>query len=517
MTATLETSRTDSIPDWLCCLLVLLSAAGLCGCALPEPGTSVTEARRTSPNFIFILADDMGYGDPQCYNPSSTIPTPHLNRLAREGMMFTDAHSGSAVCTPTRYGVLTGRYAWRSRLKRGVLFPPNDPPLIEPKRLTVAGLLKEHGYHTACIGKWHLGIEWARDTQDEVDFNQPFSHGPTDVGFDQFFGIAASLDMVPYGFFRDHAPVQAFTETQPAQRFPYFVRQGPRAPDFHPDQALDRLTQEAATYIQERATQPAPFFLYLALTSPHKPTWPAERFRGKTGLGPYADFVHQTDWTVGQVLRALDDTGLADQTLLIFTSDNGSYMYRRNDDQPDHVADHSNQGYAPHHHRANAHWRGTKADVWEAGHRVPFIVRWPEHVAPETQCSTTICLTDFMATCAELVSHQLPDAAAEDSFSLVPLLSGHPSQFDRAPVVNHSANGMFALRSGPWKMVFGNGSGGRERPAGKPFEKPYTLFNLSTDPSEANNLIEQHPDVAERLAQHLEALRNNPSSRSLRR
>jgi arylsulfatase A-like enzyme len=455
----------------------------------------------------------MGYGDPQCYNPASPIPTPSLNRLAREGMMFTDAHSGSAVCTPTRYGVLTGRYAWRTRLKRGVLFPPKDKPLIEPDRLTVAAMLRKHGYHTACIGKWHLGIEWARDTRGEVDFNRPFSHGPTDVGFNEFFGIAASLDMVPYGFYNGDAPVQTLTETQPALPFPHFVRKGPKASDFSPEEVLDRLTREATAFIRRGAVQPTPFFLYLALTAPHKPTWPAERFRGKTGLGPYADFVHQTDWTVGQVLQVLDETDLTDRTLLIFTSDNGSYMYRRADDQPDHTTDHSIQGYAPRHHRANADWRGTKADIWEAGHRVPFLVRWPNRVATRSRCETPICLTDFMATCADLVQHDLPNDTAEDSFSLMPLLSGEPSQFTRAPVVNHSGNGMFALRDGPWKMIFGNGSGGREKPAGKPFEKPYTLFNLESDPSETSNVIEQHPRIAARLTQQLEVIRTSHSSR----
>jgi len=514
MTPSLQTPHTVSKPNWRQLTSSLLCAAGVCGCALSQTDSTATQPTHPLPNIVFILADDMGYGDPQAYNPASRIPTPSLNRLAQEGMLYTDAHSGSAVCTPTRYGVLTGRYAWRTRLKRGVLFPPNDEPLIEPDRLTVPAMLRQHGYRTACIGKWHLGIEWARDARGEVDFSQPFSYGPTDVGFDEFFGIAASLDMVPYGFYRDHAPVQAFAETQPAQPFPRFVRKGPRAPDFRPHEALDHLTEEATAFIRRGAAQPNPFFLYLALTAPHKPTWPAERFRGKTGLGPYADFVHQTDWTVGRVLQALDETGLTERTLLIFTSDNGSYMYRRDDDQQDHVKDDSIQGYAPQHHQANARWRGTKADVWEAGHRVPFLVRWPGRIAARSRCKATICLTDFMATCADLVNHELPNDTAEDSFSLMPLFVGEPSQFNRAPVVNHSGNGMFALRDGPWKMVFGNGSGGREKPAGKPFEEPYALFNLESDPSETNNVIEEHPDIATHLAQQLDTLRNSPSSRA---
>jgi arylsulfatase A-like enzyme len=269
---------------------ILLGALGIGGCRLAQaPGTLEGEGKKP-PNIIFILADDMGYGDIQAYNPRSKIPTPNLDRLAKEGMRFTDAHSGSAVCTPTRYGVLTGRYCWRTRLKRGVLWPPNDKPLIDQDRLTVASLLKEGNYHTACIGKWHLGIEWGRDDRGKVDFNKPIRYGPTDVGFDAFFGIAGSLDMVPYVFYRNHEPFEPVTEMQPRLSFPRFIRKGPKGETFDPGKVLDQLTGQAIAYIEKHAGGSRPFFLYLPLTAPHKPVWPAERFEGETALGPLRRF-----------------------------------------------------------------------------------------------------------------------------------------------------------------------------------------------------------------------------------
>lgn len=487
-------------------VLVPLSLAGLAfSQAGPEP--------KVLPNIVFILADDMGYGDITAYNPTSSIPTPHLDALARGGMMFTDAHSGSAVCTPTRYGLVTGRYCWRSKLKKGVLFPPEDSPLIGPDRLTVAGFLKQQGYATACIGKWHLGIEWARDARGQVDFNEPMQYGPSDTGFDEFFGVAGSLDMIPYVFFHNHEPVQPMTETQPALGFPRYVRKGPKARDFDPGKALDRLTERAVAYIEDHAGKGSPFFLYFAMTAPHKPVWPAERFKGTTNLGPYGDFVHQTDWSVGQVLKALERAGITEKTVVFYSSDNGSYMYRIPPDRLDHLKQESVQGYHTANHQANGIWRGTKADIWEAGHRVPFIVRWPGKIEAGTCCAQTICLTDFMATCAEIVGQALPDHAAEDSFSLMPLMEGRDWPAPRAPVVNHSIDGMFALRDGRWKMVFGNGSGGRERPKGKPFEKPYSLFDLDKDPSETTNLIEEHPKIANDLETRLKAIMDSGRSR----
>ena len=450
-----------------------LGALSLAGCNLRENRTSRKNSRNKQPNIVFILADDMGYGDIQAYNPDSKIPTPNLNRLVKQGVQFTDAHSGSAVCTPTRYGLLTGRYCWRTELKSGVLWPPDDKPLIGPDRLTLAGMLKQQGYHTACIGKWHLGMEWGRDENGEVNFNKSLEYGPTDVGFDEFLGIAGSLDMIPYVFYRNKKPTVPLTEIQPKFSFPRFIREGPRGEGFNPGLVLDQLTNEAVDYIDRRSGENNPFFLYFPMTAPHKPVWPTESFQGQTDLGPYGDFINQTDWSVGRVLEALEKNGIKDNTLVIFSSDNGSYMFRRQQEELDHLDDPGIQGYRPSNHKANAIWRGTKADIWEAGHRIPFIARWPGNIKPGTQNRETICLTDIMATLAEITDFSLPDNSGEDSFSVFPLMLGQDWSVPRAPVIHHSSRGMFSLRDGKWKMVFGSGSGGRQKPVGKPFEVPF--------------------------------------------
>ncbi len=463
------------------------------------------------PNIVFILADDMGYGDVQVLNPRSKIPTPNLDSLARDGMTFTDAHTPSSVCTPTRYALLTGRYAWRSRLKRGVLNGYSEP-LIEPGRITVADFLKKQGYHTAVVGKWHLGLGFAR-RGDEIDYSKPVSDGPHTHGFDFSYIIPASLDFPPYVYIRNGKVVELPTETQPAQKFPAFVREGPRSPGFVMENVLDDLLKQSLDYIRRRAGEDEPFFLYFALTAPHKPALPHERFRNKTELGPYGDFIVQVDWTVGEVLKLLRELGIEKDTIVIYTSDNGSYMYRRDDPEAtDHVSDPSIQAYRPDHHTPNYVFRGTKADIWEAGHRVPFFVRWPGRIAPGTRTDATICLTDFFATVAEITGSQLPHDAAEDSFSLLALWQG--KAWERgAPVIHHSARGMFAIRDRFWKLVAGNGSGGREKPAGKPFARPYQLFDLSTDISERNDLIGKYPGVADRLETILDKIRNSGRSR----
>jgi arylsulfatase A-like enzyme len=494
------------------------------------------EASQNLPNIVLILADDMGYGDIQTYNPASQIPTPNLNTLAERGMRFEDAHTNSAVCSPSRYGILTGRYAWRTRLKSGVLSERrNNKPLITPDRLTLAGMLKKFNYHTACIGKWHLGIEWGKDDQGERNYNQPFNYGPNDVGFDYFFGINASLDMTPYGFYRNNRPIQPLDDYQEALTFPIFIREGPKARDFRHREVLDQLTEEAVNYINDQANTSNPFFLYFALTSPHKPVWPAERFQGSTTMGPYADFIVQTDWTVGQILNALKENDVQDNTLVIFTSDNGSFMFQVNADKnypfgqnmpsqsfytrkvgeglQDHSENAEVHGYYPHVHNANYTWRGTKADIWEGGHRVPFIVEWPGVVKPGTTSDQTICITDVMATLSDIAGYSLNENEGEDSFSFVPALSNEEHDAIRAPVILHSANGTFAIRDDKWKMVFGNGSGGREVPVGKPWEKPYTLFNLEIDPYETTNLIDQNPTIAKRLTDEMNRIRNGHGSK----
>lgn len=488
----------------LCVAMLLLS--GLSGSGI----VFAAEEQTSRPNILVILADDMGYGDVQAYNSKSKIPTPHLNKLAEQGMRFTDAHTPSAVCTPTRYGLLTGRYCWRTRLKKGVLNGYGEP-LIDSGQATIAEFLQRAGYVTSIVGKWHLGLGFAKNG-NEFDFSKPVSDGPHTHGFDQSFVIPASLDFPPYVYVQNGVLTQFPSETQQARKFPAFMRKGERSPDLLPVDVLDDFVEQANRFIRAQAEAKQPFFLYLPLSAPHKPVLPHDRFRGTTELGPYGDFVAQVDSTVGDVLTALDESGQAENTLVVYTSDNGSFMYRYENGQKDHVDDESVQGYRPEHHTANLNWRGTKADIWEAGHRVPFLVRWPEKVASGGVCDATVCLTDLFATAADVVDQELPENAAQDSFSILPLLEG-AKKFERAPVINHSAAGMFAIRDGKWKLVLGSGSGGRQKPKGNAFEKPYALFDLKADPSETVNVIDEHPEIAADLEERCLAIRDSGRSR----
>jgi arylsulfatase A-like enzyme len=467
---------------------------------------TTSDQSTTRPNIVFVLADDMGYGDVHAINPKSKIATPNLDGLVAAGMTFTDAHTPSGVCTPTRYGLLTGRYCWRSRLKRGVLNGYSDP-LIETDRPTVASFLKSQDYSTGIVGKWHLGLGWVRPDGETIDFEKPITHGPNTIGFDYSYVIPASLDFPPYVFLQNHRVTDPATVEQPAKKFPDFLRKGPRAKDLVMEEVLDHLAEEAAAFIGREAKGDKPFFLYFPLTAPHKPVLPHPRFRGKSELGPYGDFIVQVDVTVGRVLKAIDDAGVAENTLVIYTSDNGSFMHRRDQaSQADHVSDETIQAYRADHHTSNYVFRGTKADIWEGGHHVPFFARWPKKVKAGTKCDSTICLTDFFATAANIIEAERPDGAAPDSFSFLPALSG--SEFKRpVPVIHHSSSGMFAIRSGPWKLVAGNGSGGREAPRGKPFAKPFHLLNLVEDISERTNLIKEQPDVAATLEAALDKIR----------
>jgi len=465
------------------------------------------EARAATPdrpNVVYILADDLGYGDLRCLNPEGKILTPHLDRLASRGMRFTDAHSGSAVCTPTRYGILTGRYAWRSRLKKGVL-GGISPALIESERLTVASLLKKQGYRTACVGKWHLGLDWAKNKEieigdvvepknkmDAIDYARPITQGPLNLGFDSFFGITASLDMWPYAYIRDDRTVGLPTVTKT------IVRTGPATPDFEAVEVLPRLTDEAVNVVEGYGKEPdkGPFFLYFPLPAPHAPVVPDKTFQGKSGIAPYADFVMQVDATVGRIVEALERSGQADTTLLIFTSDNGCSP----------TADFPT--LARHGHNPNGRFRGHKADIFEGGHRVPFLAVWPGKIQPGSTCDDTICLTDLMATCAEIVGQPLPPNAGEDSVSLLPDFLGTAKGPIREATVHHSINGSFGIRQGPWKLALCPDSGGWSSPRpGRNEAKglPSTqLFNLDDDLGEQRNVQAEHPEVVARLTALLE-------------
>jgi len=460
-------------------------------------------AQPENPNIVFILADDLGYGDVAVLNPSSRIQTPSIDRLAAEGMTFTDAHTPSAVCTPTRYGLLTGRYSWRGRLKKGVINGYGDP-LIEQDRQTVASFLKEQGYATGIVGKWHLGLGFARgEEHTDIDFTKPVSDGPHTRGFDFSFIIPASLDFPPYVYIRNGQVTRNVTH-QSAQDFPAFLRAGPIGRDLNPENTLDDLTTEAVAFIHQRAPSDQPFFLYFPLTAPHKPVLPHRRFDGSTDLGPYGDFVTQVDWVVGRILGTLDALELTDNTLVFVTSDNGSFMYRQEAGTEDHTQDPAIQAYAEDRHTSNGIFRGTKADIWEAGHHVPFFARWPGKIQAGSTSGETMCLVDFFATVASITGGKIGSATAEDSHDLMPLFQD--GSWDRAPVIHHSGSGMFAIRDGKWKLVAGNGSGGREKPIGEPFARPFLLFDLSEDPSETTNVIEEHPEIARRLRETLEEM-----------
>ena len=491
-----------------CRSLVSLLALAFCLTAL-QPTVEAAP-----PNIVVILADDMGYGDVHALNTQSKIPTPNLDQLAADGMTFTDAHTPSAVCTPTRYGLLTGRYCWRSRLKRGVQ-NGYGLPLIETERATVASFLKSQGYHTGIVGKWHLGLGFQKPDGKNIDYSKPLTHGPNSLGFDESYIIPASLDFPPYVYIRNHKVTALPDRVQAAQKFPEFLRKGPIGADFDMEGCLDRLAEEAGLFINAAAKKDSPFFLYVPLTAPHKPVWPHRRFRGKTKLGKYGDFVVQVDATVGNVLKSIDSAGVRDNTLVIYTSDNGSFMRRLdNDDATDHVDDETIQAYRADRHRANGPFRGTKADIWEAGHRVPFFARWPGKIRNGSSNASTICLTDFFATAAAILGSPVPDKAAPDSFSFLAQLQGRKPERVRPPVIHHSSGGMFAARSANWKLVLGNGSGGRQQPRGKPFERPYHLFDLSADIAETNNLIDKHPHTASQLEELVEIMRSDEGYRT---
>ncbi|MBN8829986.1 MAG: arylsulfatase, partial [Sphingomonadales bacterium] len=355
------------------------TTAGLLGGA----SEAATSSGRPRPNIVLVLLDDFGIGDAQAYNPWSAIPTPNIDRLAREGMRFTDMHSSSAVCTPSRYSILTGRYCWRSRLKKGVL-DGTGTNLIEPGRLTLPRLLRNAGYFTAGVGKWHLGL----GEGEAADYAKPLRPGPNDHGFDYYFGIPSSLDFPPYLYFENDRVVEAPTSHTAGSNEPrgVFWRPGPIAPAFRMEEVVPTLTDRAVRIVRDASARSEPFFLYFPLPSPHTPWVPLPEYRGRSGAGDYGDYVVETDTMIGKLLDEIDARGIAEETIVIVTSDNG--------------ADWKPEDDARFAHRANASWRGEKADAWEAGHRIPFVVRWPGRVQPGSTSAETGSLTDIMATLA---------------------------------------------------------------------------------------------------------------------
>jgi arylsulfatase A len=466
------------------------------------------------PNIVYLLVDDLGYGDVGCLNPNGRIPTPNIDRFAGEGMTFTDAHSSSAVCSPSRYSVLTGRYNWRSTLQSGIVMHYGDP-LIAEDRLTVAGLLRSHGYRTAALGKWHLGMGWDFDATEEFlpagtrsyaveypgepapaettlkkwtdAFSKPTTGGPTTRGFDSYYGVDVP-NWPPYCFIDDNRTVGIPSEYLPGRLFGnnQSSTPGPAMPYWNFEQLLPAWATKADEFLAGHEGDDRPFFLYLASTSPHTPISPNRKWVGRSGLdSPYADFVMETDDLFGQVLDSLDRHGLRDDTLVCFASDNGFAPYVG-------AAELEAQGHYP-----SCGFRGYKADAWDGGHRIPFIVRWPGVVPAASTCEELVCLSDFMATCANIIGADLPDDAAEDSVSLVPLLASSIDEpTTRMPprdvLVHHSAQGKFAIRSGRWKLVLCPGSGGfwsqsdaDAFASGLPIVQ---LYDMVTDPGETTNL-----------------------------
>ncbi|MFT7677315.1 MAG: arylsulfatase A [Planctomycetota bacterium] len=455
------------------------------------------------PNIVIIYADDLGYGDVACYNPErGKIPTPHIDGLAAEGMRFTDAHSSSGVCSPSRYSLLTGRYHWRTRLQKGIV-GLWERPLIDADRLTVAGMLQQEGYRTACVGKWHLGWDWPiaadqralmRGKRDDLAnaaqraawkavFGQPISGGPIARGFDEYFGTDVP-NWPPYCFIDQDRTVGLPSEFLPERLFQNHQAstQGPALAGWKLEPILPALGERAAEFIGRASKAEQPYFLYLPLTAPHTPLSPNKPWKGKSGINAYADLVMETDAVVGQVLSAIEASGEADNTLVIFTSDNGCAPY---------IGAPAMEKLG---HFASGPLRGYKSDVWEGGHRVAFIVRYPEVVEPGSTHAGLVQQADIMATCAQIVGHELAEDAGEDSYSIIPLLTG--GTVLRQSAINQSMGGLFAVRRGPWKLIFGKGSGGWTKGGD---DQRAQLYNLSDDLGEVDNLYSSHASVVAEL------------------
>lgn len=445
----------------------------------------------------------MGYGDPGCFNPDSKIPTPHIDSLAGDGMRFTDAHAPGPLCHLSRYGLMTGRYPFRATPERW-----RTEPTIKASDVTIASLLKSEGYRTAMVGKWHLGFA-------EDGYENPLPGGPVDCGFESYFGIRASTDIPPYFYIRDNKAVkpptshigdnnsESWSKIQGA-----FWRAGGIAPDLALKDVLPRFTNEAVKAIETHAaskqSKEQPLFLYLAYPAPHTPWLPSEQFSGKSRAGMYGDFAMMVDFNIGQVLESLRKTGLADDTLVVFTSDNGPVWYE---------ADVKRFG-----HDSSGGLRGMKSDAWECGHRMPLVIRLPGVARPASVSKQTICFTDLLATFADVVDAELPQSAGPDSFSFHSVLTGE--QPEDVPVreefVMRSGGGLMMIRSGDWKLIQGLGSGGFSKPSkvkAKPGAPNQQLYNLANDPGEETNVCSDNPEIVARLSKRLQQIRTGDAKR----
>ncbi len=472
-----------------------------------------SHAQSSKPNIVYILADDLGYGDVSSYQKNGKIKTPNIDRLAKQGMKFMDAHSASGVCTPTRYGILTGRSPFRSSLPVGVLYGYSNA-LLDKQHPTVAQVLKSSGYRTAVVGKWHLGVNWqvlpgkeaiikqptkagpAELDPSVIDFSKPVQAGPNDHGFTYSYILPASLDMPPYVYLENQSLEElptAYTKgSKPEIGYAGpFWREGIMAPSFNFEKVLPRFVEKAQAFLDPKES--APFFLYLPLAAPHTPWVPQPNYQGKSGAGNYGDFVQQVDAAVGQILDHLEATGLIKNTIVIFTSDNGPYW------RPDYIERFQ--------HRSAGPWRGMKGDTYEGGHRVPFIVRWPGVVKPNTKSNVSVSLSDLLATAADINGLMVQ---AEDSYSILPLLRGEKQNpWPNRPLVFTSSVGYLTIRAGNWKLINGLGSGGFSEPQKLPIVDGGPngqLFDLETDPQEGNDLYLQRPDKVKELESLLQSV-----------
>ena len=450
------------------------------GIVVPALGAAVQLFAAQKPNVILILADDMGYGDMSALNPESKILTENLDALARGGVLFTDAHASSSLSTPSRYSVLTGRYSWRSGMHWGVFDGYHQGAMIEEGRGTLGSMFSSMGYDTACFGKWHLGWNWtlkdgASDEKD-VDFSKPVTNGVTTRGFDHFFGIVASLDMPPYVYVEDDMPTCEPDHIAERMTGLKLFRRGPMSPDFDPTECLPKFFEKGTAYVNAHKDSDKPFFIYMPLNAPHTPVLPTPEYEGKSGIGPYGDYVLMVDDLIGKLVQTLKDNGQWEKTILIFATDNGCAPAID-------ISILENQGHYP-----SYIYRGYKSDIFDGGHRIPLLVTWEGHVVPGRDASL-VCLSDIYATMAQMLGYKVSDDEAEDSFSFWGNLTRH-GRTARKDIIHLSGRGALALREKDSKLVFYAGSGGWSHPTEKELEglPEMQLYDMAADPSEKDTL-----------------------------
>ncbi len=495
-------------------LLVILIAAN-CG-----------KTKHKLPNIVIIYADDMGYGDLSCQNPNSKIQTPNLDRLAAQGMRFTDAHSSSGICSPSRFALLTGTYHWRRQ--HGIV-GAFGVPFFKDTDITLPGVLKSEGYRTACIGKWHLGWDWTFHNEPsgevmqwgkmrkvylpkDIDWSEPIGGGPLDRGFDYYYGDG-TINFPPYAWVENNRLQEAPTEEMDINNIGFDTKEGewefrpgPKVAGWNPYDVLPTLTDKTVEWIHNQKNE-QPFFLYFALPSPHAPIIPNDEFDGKSQAGAYGDFIVQTDWVAGQVLKALEEKGIADNTLVIFSADNGTEAYAW-------------QRAVDYGHFSMGDFRGLKRDVWEGGHHIPFIIKWPGQIESQSISNEVISQVDVMATLVSITGAVLPDHAAPDSYNFLPVLKGEPIDAPiRETIIHNTYATKWGMRKGDWLYIDNSSGGHREMPEAfknltgyTDFDTQGLLFNMKDDPEQRINLYGNYPEKIKELAELLKSYRERSSS-----